>query len=99
MVAMASVSGTTSTSSNTRVMTTTARLRRPHKRACTRSINPHVATTTVVAQIAGPMKGRSSHSVAAMSRPRHSTASVVRVRSRATFFMSGPASKDQRLSL
>ena len=95
---MAAVSGTTNTSSRTKVITTTARLRLPHRRPWMRSIKGHVATTTVAAQMLGPRKGRSTHSAVPMSKPRHSTAKVVRVKSRGVLVMKGGGAWHQRLS-
>jgi translocation and assembly module TamA len=82
MVAMASTSGTTNSSSSSSVMAVTASQRRPPVAACTRSISGQVATTTIVAQMAGPRKGRNTHSDTPNSSPMNSTPKVTRARSR-----------------
>ena len=82
MVPMASISGTTSSIRISRLITSTARLRRPHSRASNQRSIGQVDTTIIVAQMVGAMKGRSTHSVATISTPMKSTPSVVRVRSR-----------------
>ena len=75
------------------VMTVTARPRRPHSTPCTRSISGQLATTTMVAQINGPRKGRRIHRAAASSRPMNSTPKVTRARSLAP---GGPLRPDIR---
>ncbi len=82
MVPMASISGTTSSIRISRLITSTARLRRPHSRAWNQRSIGQVETTIIVAQIVGAMKGRSTHSVETISTPMKRTPSVVRVRSR-----------------
>ena len=77
MVPMATTSGTTKSSSRASVITKVASQRRPPTAACTRRISGQVATTTIAAQIAGPMKGRSTHSDAPIRVARDSTPSVV----------------------
>ena len=81
MVPMASTSGTTNSSSSASDITSTATQRLPPAQACTRSISGQVATTTIVAQMVGPRKGRRIHSEPPISSPMKSTAKVVRVRS------------------
>ena len=83
IVATASVSGTTSTSSIADVITVTASQRRPPSRAWTASIMGHVATTIIVAQIPAAMNGHTTHRLAAITSPMARTESVMRPRSRA----------------
>ena len=80
-VAMASVTGTTNSSSSITVITTTAGSLRCHRRACRRSISGQVATTIVVAQMPAPMNGRKTQNAARIKPAMNSTPSVVRARS------------------
>ena len=58
IAAMAKLSGTTKTQSNSRLITTPAKLRLFHNTACSEIMKGHVATTTVVAQTIAPRNGR-----------------------------------------
>jgi len=87
MVAMASDSGTTSTSNRRSVITNTASDRFPHSRAWMPSITGQVATTTMVAQITAGRNGRNIRNEAAIRPPMKRTPRVIWARSRCCGFM------------
>src|SRR6185312_17133481 len=63
IAAMAKLSGTTKTQSNSRLITTTAKLRLFHNTACSEIMKGHVATTTLVAQTIAPRSAARSGSL------------------------------------
>ena len=81
MVEIASVSGSTNSSSRISTIASTARLRRRHSRAWIQSKAGQVATTTIAAQIVAPRKGRRIQSEEPMSNTRVRTPKVVLARS------------------
>jgi hypothetical protein len=82
IVPMASVSGTTNSSSRITIIATIARARLLHSLACIRSITCQVTTTIIVAQMIDAMNGRRIQKAATIRPPRKSTPSRVAVRSR-----------------
>ena len=92
MVPMASVSGTTKSSNSSKDMTRTARLRRCQSRASTHFMTGQVETTSMVAQMAAPRKGRRIQNDAAIRAPRNSTPSVILTRSAEGFSCMGTGS-------
>jgi hypothetical protein len=89
MVSTAAASGRITTSSNAVVITSTARLRRPHNRLCAISISGHVETTISVDQMSAGMNGRRIHRLATMPSAMKRMASRKRGNSRkaGTFVM------------
>ena len=83
MVTMARVIGTIRSASSPAVMIATAAPRFPPSMDCRRSRIGQVATTMMTAQTKDGRNGFRIQKLAAMSKPMKSTASVVRVRSRA----------------
>ncbi len=82
MVSTANASGRITITSNAVVITTTARLRLPHKRLCTARITGHVDTTTSVDQINAGRNGCIIHRLATIMIAMNSTANTRRGRSR-----------------
>jgi hypothetical protein len=94
MVPTANNSGTTSSVTISSVITSTARARRRHSRASNQRSIGQVDTTIIIAHTVGAMNGRSTHSVATISKPMNSTPSVVRGRSRESSGIGGNSGAD-----
>ena len=98
-VLIASENGTMKASRTTRVMSATARDRRPPVIRCTHNNSGQVATTIVVAQISAPRNGRSVQKLPASRSPMKSTRSMIRVTSTdAAGFMMIPRAVAKGLS-
>jgi hypothetical protein len=81
IAAMAKLSGTTKTQSNSRLITTTAKLRLFYNTACSEIMKDHVATITVVAQTIAPRNGRKIRIVDPIRARINKTASTLRAMS------------------
>ena len=82
IVPMASVNGTTNTSSRINVIAATASARRLHSRAWNQSMTGHVATTIIVAQMTAARNGRRIQNEVTISAPRKITPRTMPVSSR-----------------